>query len=121
MNREEKIRNLAECLEEYHVSIIDTENIKGIVIDAEVNIDTLKEDLSGYDENKGITDDDLDNLFVFLEDQGLVLVNLDSVTGVSFENCEYSMDALIESILWEDEEENSGIEEEVNEDDGIEG
>ncbi len=103
MDREEKIGSLIECLQEHNIKIIDTKNIQGLIIDAEVDKDTLKESLNDEGEDKGINDEDLDGLFKFLDGSGLVLVDIYNVSGVSFENCEYYVDSLYESNLWDGE------------------
>ena len=106
MNRKEKIDAVIEFLDENHIVIIETADIQGLIIDAQFNIDE-KESAYDHDEliEKGLTKEDLQSFNSYLEDNMMMMIKIDEVTGVSFDNCELSSDFLYESDLWKDEEE----------------
>lgn len=108
MNRKEKIDVIIEFLDENHITIIETANIQGLIIDAQVDFNE-SESAFEHDEliEKGLTDEDLQSFISYLEYNMMMMVKTDEVTGVSFENCEILSNALPEIAieLWKDEEE----------------
>ncbi len=107
MNRQEKIDVLIEFLDENHITIIETSTIQGLIIDAQFTINQ-DESEDEYNEliEKGLMNEDFKSLEEFLESKMLMMIKIDDVQGVSFENCEISSEALPEFAidLWKDEE-----------------
>lgn len=103
MNRQEKIDAIVEFLDENSIKIIETTNIQGLIIDAEFIIDEPENE---YEHNelieKGLIEEDLESFKTFLENKQMIMIKIDDVTGVSFDNCELSSDLLYESDLWKD-------------------
>ena len=103
MNRQEKIDALVEFFDENNIKIIETSTIQGLIIDAQFDID---ESESAYEHDelieKGLRDGDFKSLEEFLESKMWMMIKIDEVTGVSFDNCELSSDLLHESDLWKD-------------------
>ncbi len=114
MERQKKIDALVEFLDDNHITIIETSTIQGLIIDAQFTINQ-DESEDEYNEliEKGLTDEDFESLNEFLESKMLMMIKIDEVNGVSFENCEISSEALPEFIidLWKDEEDEEEEEE----------
>lgn len=106
MDRTEKIDAIIEFLDENHIKVIDITSIGSIVIDAEQSLDKV-DDKYEYDEllDKGLTEDDIESFKKFLEKNTLMMIKIDNISGVSFENSEYYIDGLVETDLWNDEAE----------------
>jgi len=106
MDRKEKIDVLVEFLNDNGIKVIETKTIQGLIIDAEFIIDE-DENEDEYNEliEKGLTEEDLESFKNFLENGNMIMINIDDVTGVSFENCELSSELLYEPELnlWKDE------------------
>ncbi len=106
MDRLEKIDAIVEFLDDNHIKIIDTTSIGAVVIDAELSLN--KEDTKiEYDEllEKGLTEKDIESFKEFLEKNTLMMIKIDEISGVSFENGEYDVEGFSETDLWNDEEE----------------
>lgn len=103
MDRSEKIDEILEFLDENRVVIIDTKYIGSVIIDATLTIDK-EDDKYEYDEliEKGFTDDDIEDFKRFLDENTLMMIKIDEISGVSFENAEYYIDGLIDTDLWKD-------------------
>ncbi len=101
MDRTEKIDIIVEFLDDNHIKIIDTTCIGSVIIDAEQCIDE-GDNKYEYDEllEKGLTDDDIESFKKFLEKNTLMMIKIDEISGVSFENAEYYIDGLIDTDLW---------------------
>ncbi len=112
MNRQEKIEALIEVLDENNIKIIDTSSIQGLIIDAQFTINRDDNEFE-YNEmiDKGLTDEDLGIVESFIEASSWMMVKIDDVQGVSFDNVELSLDMLYESDLWKDVEEGEEEEE----------
>jgi len=106
MNRKEKIDALIEVLDENGIKIIEVYKIQGLIIDVQFTINRYESE-DEYNEfvEKGLTDQDFESLEEFLESKMWMMIRIDDVQGVSFENVELSLDMLYESDLWKDEEE----------------
>ncbi len=105
MNRQEKIEVLIEVLDDNNIKIIETSTIQGLVIDAQFNINQGEGEFE-YNEliEKGLIDEDFASLEEFLESNMMMMVKIDDVQGVSFDNVELSLDMLYELNLWKDDE-----------------
>ncbi len=106
MERQDKISAIIEFLDDNHIKIIDTTSIGAVVIDAELSLN--KEDTKiEYEEllEKGLTEKDIESFKEFLEKNTLMMIKIDEISGVSFENGEYDIEGLNETDLWSDEEE----------------
>lgn len=110
MERKEKIDVIVEFLDENHVKLIDTTCIGSVIVDAELFLDK-EDDACEYNEllEKGLTGSDIESFKKFLEKNDLMMTKIDEISGVSFENCEYSLDNLADNLdeldLWKDESE----------------
>mgnify|MGYP003394531180 CR=1 FL=1 len=104
MDRTEKIDIIVEFLDDNHVKIIDTTSIGSVIIDAEQSIEKV-ENKYEYDEllEKGLSDSDIESFKKFLEKNTLMMIKIDEISGVSFENSEFDIDSLYETDLWKDE------------------
>lgn len=115
MNRQEKIDAVIEFLDENNMKIIETANIQALIIDAQFVI-AAEDEENEYEYNelidKGLTDKDLELLNLYLEDNLMMMIKIDDVQGVSFDNCELSSELLYESVLWEDDKDEGEEEEE---------
>ncbi len=111
MNRQEKIEALIEVLDENNIKIIETSTIQGLIIDAQFTINEDEDEYNGFVE-KGLTDEDFKFLEEFFESTMWMMIKIDDVQGVSFDNVELSLDMLYESDLWKDEEDSDEEEEE---------
>jgi hypothetical protein len=101
MNRIEKIDAIVEFLDDNHIKIIDTENIGSVIIDAEQSLNK-EEDEYEYNEllEKGLTDEDIESFKKFLEKNTFMMIKIDDISGVSFENSVYEVNGLVETDLW---------------------
>ena len=115
MERIEKINTLINYFDDVHYKIIETMNIQGLIIDVEVPEENLRADLTGGDYGEPLTDKDVDELVDFLEGKHYIIVSIDDVSGVSFDNCEVSNDVLEVTDLWKEDEEEKKIQEENEE------
>ncbi len=99
MDRTEKIDIIVEFLDDNHIKIIDITCIGSVIIDAGIDEGDNKYE---YDEllEKGLTDDDIESFKKFLEKNTLMMIKIDEISGVSFENAEYYIDGLIDTDLW---------------------
>lgn len=106
MERTEKIDTIVEFLDENHVKVVDTTGIGSVIVDAEQTLDKVDNEYE-YSEllEKGLTDDDIESFKKFLEKNTLMMIKIDDISGVSFENSEYDTDSLYETDLWKDEAE----------------
>lgn len=104
MDRTEKIDSIVEFLDEDHIKIIDITSIGSIVIDAEQCLDKVDNNYE-YGEllDKGLTDRDIESFKKFLEKNTLMMIRIDEISGVSFENSEYNIDELYGTDLWSNE------------------
>ena len=104
MDRTEKIDTIVEFLDENHIKIIDTTSIGSIVVDAEQSLDKVDNKYE-YDEllEKGLTNDDIESFKKFLEQNTLMMIKTDEISGVSFENSEYDAEHLSDTDLWKEE------------------
>ena len=103
MDRTEKIDAIIEYLDENNIEIIDTTSIGSVVIGAEQSLNKVDNKYE-YDEllEKGFTDNDIESFKKFLEKNTLMMIKIDEISGVSFENSEYDIDGLYETDLWSD-------------------
>lgn len=113
MDRIEKIDAILEFFDENHIKLIDAACIGSIIVNEE---QTLHKEDDNYEYNelldKGLTDDDIESLKKFLEKNTLMMIKIDNISGVSFENSEYDIDELYDTDLWKDEvEEDENMEE----------
>lgn len=106
MDRTEKIDALVEVLDDNNIKIIETSTIQGLIIDAQFNADEYEDEYE-YDEllDKGLVPEDIVSLREFFESAMWMLVKVDEVQGVSFDNVELSIDMLYESDLWKEKDE----------------
>ncbi len=104
MDRIEKIDAIVEFLDGNHIKIIDTTGIGTVIVDADQSLDKVDNKLE-YDEllEKGFTESDIESFKKFLEKNTLMMIKIDEISGVSFENAEYYIDGLGETDLWSDE------------------
>ncbi len=104
MERTEKIDVIIDFLDENHVRIVDTTSIGSVIIDAEQSLNKVDDEYE-YNEllEKGLTEDDIESFKKFLEDNTLMMIKVDEISGVSFEHCEYDIDNLCETDLWSNE------------------
>lgn len=104
MDRTEKIDAIVEFLDENHIKIIDTTSIGSVIVDAGHSLDKVDSECE-YDEliEKGLTGGDIESFKKFLEKNTLMMIKIDEISGVSFENAEYDIDGLYDTDLWEDE------------------
>lgn len=124
MDRIEKIDAMIEFFDDNHIKIIDLTTIGCIVIDAEFSMDKDYDEYE-YQEliDKGFSDIDIAEFRLFLENKEFMMIKPDDISGVSFENAEYSDSNLYDEVdLWAEDEENSGIEKEekIDEESGVE-
>lgn len=111
MERREKIDAIVDFLDENHIKLIDTTCIGSVIVDAEQSLHK-EDDEYEYNEllEKGLTDIDIESFKKFLEKNNLMMIKIDNISGVSFENCEYSPDNLDDNLdetdLWSNESEN---------------
>jgi hypothetical protein len=112
MERVEKIDIIVEFLDENHIDIIDTKNIGCIIINAEQCLNKLDDEFEYNDLlEKGLTDEDIESFKKFLEKNNLMMIKVDEISGVSFENSEYDADNLYEADLFGDKvEEGENLE-----------
>jgi hypothetical protein len=105
MERLEKISVIIEFLDDNHIKVIDTTNIGAIIVDAEHNLNR-EDDECEYNEllDNGLTEEDIESFKKFLEENTLMMIKIDEISGVSFENCEYYIEGLDETNLWGEEE-----------------
>lgn len=105
MERLEKIDTILDFLDENHVKIIDATNIGAVMIDAELSLNKEDTELE-YNEllEKGLTEKDIESFYKFIEKNTLIMIKVDEISGVSFENCEYYVEGLDETDLWNDED-----------------
>jgi hypothetical protein len=105
MEREDKIEKVIQVLDDNHIEIIDTDILGSVIIDAQAILEKGKD---VYDQliEEGITKEDIDELIDFLGDQN-ILVEMDNISGVSFEDIP-SNEFLYDSDLWieDNDEEN---------------
>lgn len=115
MDRLEKIDAIVEFLDDNHIKIIDTTSIGAIVIDAELSLNKEDTELE-YNEllEKGLTEKDIESFNKFIEKNTLMMIKIDEISGVSFENCEYYIEGMNETDLLTDSEEDEKCEEEEN-------
>ena len=101
MDRSEKIDVIVEFLDENSIKIIDTKSIGAVIVDAEQLLDE-EDNKYEYDEivKKGLTDSDIEIFKNFLEKNTLMMIRMDDISGVSFENSEYDIDNLHETDLF---------------------
>jgi hypothetical protein len=101
MNRNEKLDTLYEFLDEGNFKIIDVTSIGAVIVDAELVL-VKEENEDEYNEllEKGLEDSDIYNLKTFLDENNLMIIKNDEITGVSFENAEYYIDGLSDTELW---------------------
>ena len=113
MNRQEKIDVIIDFLDENGLKIIETSTIQGLIIDAEYCIDEpeAKDEIAELI-STGLSLDELELFKTYLNDNQMILIKEDEISGVSFENCEYISDLLHESELLNDEENAEEDEEE---------
>lgn len=113
MDRTEKIDAIVEFLDENHIKIIDTTSIGAVIVDAEQCLDKVDSEYE-YDEliEKGLTGGDIESFKKFLEKNTLMMIKIDEISGVSFENAEYYVDGLDETDLWNEDEEYEKYEDE---------
>lgn len=106
MERQDKIDAIIEFLDDNNIKIIDTTNIGAVMIDAELSLNKEDTELE-YNEllEKGLTEKDIESFNKFIEKNTLMMIKIDEISGVSFENCEYYVEGLDETDLWSDEEE----------------
>lgn len=104
MDRIEKIDAIVEFLDENHIKIIDTTGIGSVIVDADQCLDKA-ENKYEYNEllEKGLTENDIESFKKFLEKNTLMMIKIDEISGVSFENAEYYIDGLDETDLWRDD------------------
>lgn len=104
MDRTEKIDAIVEFLDENHIKIIDTTSIGSVIVNADQFLDKVDNKYE-YDEllEKGLTENDIGSFKKFLEHNTLMMIRIDEISGVSFENSEYDIDGLVETDLWNDE------------------
>ena len=109
MERAEKIDIIVEFFDENHIKIIDTTGIGSVIVDAEQSLDKVDNKYE-YDEliEKGLTNSDIESFLKFLEKNTLMMIKIDEISGVSFENSEYDINFLGETDLLEDKEEEDG-------------
>ena len=106
MERVEKIDIIVEFLDDNHIKMIDISNIGSVIIDAEQTLNKVDDEYE-YNEliEKGLTDDDIESFKKFLEKHTLMMIKVDDISGVSFENSDYDNENLYDPNLWNDEEE----------------
>ena len=106
MERQEKIGIIIEFLDDNHIKIIDTTGIGCIVIDAEYSMNR-EDNREEFDEllEKGLTENEIESFVKFLEKNTLMMIKIDEISGVSFENAEYYIEGLDETDLWSESEE----------------
>jgi hypothetical protein len=110
MERKEKIDVIVEFIDENHITLVDITCIGSIIVDAEQSLNK-EDDAYEYNEllEKGLTDNDIESFKKFLEKNTLMMIKINDISGVSFENCEYSPDNLDDNLdetdLWSNEEE----------------
>lgn len=104
MDRTEKIDAIIEFLDENHIKIIDITSIGAVIVDADQSLDKVDNKYE-YDElvEKGLTDDDIESFKKFLEKNTLMMIKIDEISGVSFENSEYNVDELYGTDLWSED------------------
>ena len=105
MERQDKIDAIIEFLDDNHVKIVDTTNIGAVMVDAELSLNKEDTELE-FNEllEKGLTEKDIESFNNFIEKNTLMMIKVDVISGVSFENCEYYVEGLGETDLWSDEE-----------------
>ena len=112
MDRTEKIDAIIEFLDENHINIIDITSIGAVIVDAEQCLDKA-ENKYEYDEllEKGLTDNDIESFKKFLEENTLMMIRTDEISGVSFENSEYNYFSELDGTdLWNEVEEDEKCE-----------
>lgn len=113
MDRTEKIDAIVEFFDENHIKLIDVSCIGSVIVDAQQTVHK-EDDNYEYSEllEKGLTDDDIESFKKFLEKHTLMMIKIDDISGVSFENSEYDVDELYDTDLWKDVgEEDENMEE----------
>lgn len=103
MERQDKIDAMKEFLEESNISIIEVDFGK-IVLEADFSLNKEENEYE-YKEllEKGLTEKHIEEFKKFLESNNLILLEIDKISGVSFENLEWDIDNLEESELWSSE------------------
>jgi hypothetical protein len=106
MDRVEKIDIIVEFLDDNHIKMIDISNIGSVIIDAEQTLNKVDNEYE-YNEilEKGLTDDDIESFKKFLESHTLMMIKIDEISGVSFENSDYDSGNLYDTDLLDDKEE----------------
>jgi hypothetical protein len=104
MERKEKIDMIIEFLEENHINIIYRTSVGSVIVDAEQSLNKVDHKYE-YNEllEKGLTDSDIEFFKKFLEKNTLMMIKIDNISGVSFEDCEYNIDDLCETDLLRDD------------------
>ena len=106
MERQDKINAIVEFLDDNHIKIVDTTNIGAVMVDAELSLNKEDTELE-FNEllEKGLTEEDIESFNKFIGENTLMMIKVDEISGVSFENCEYYIEGLDETNLWKDEKE----------------
>jgi len=112
MDRKEKIDAILEFLDENNINIIDTTCIGSVTVDAEQSLDKV-DDKNDYNEllEKGLSEYEIENFKKFLEKNTLMMIRLDEISGVSFENSDYYIEGLYDTDLWSEESVELTVEE----------